>query len=401
MITAVFLWSAALAAPETTPLDNGVRVVVDARTDAPGLVTVGWFSGVGSAHTAPGATAAALAAQAHGTHSVANGQVAHTWIETVGDLPTVHLCTDDAGATLTTSVDGLAGWAWLASDALADPVIHDVSATSWPVDVDVLRGQQRRLRDPRHLVVVVAGDVTLDAVVQAIGPAFRRLPSVAIDTVTPPVTNTTDRVVIEQTRGGPTTLSMRVPAAQATRQVVRELDAAVASALDGVAYDATLTLDDAGPTWTATLTATPSPGGSRSIEPAWQRFVLGVQGSDTAPPAPTHSPPTLVQLAHDALRSEPLPEGQRNDVLTALSDPHRTVVLGVGLPDDPVLDAIRRAHGEMAAELVRLRLRTVSSTASGELPRLIRTLEAERARMPSALRPAMDPVLSAARERLP
>ena len=55
--------------------------------------------------------------------------------------------------------------------------------------------------------------------------------------------------------------------------------------------------------------------------------------------------------------------------------------------------------GELTAELVRIRLRTVAETPVRDLPDLIQRLRAEREAVAARLRPALDLVIAKAEAR--
>lgn len=429
MITWLALWSVASAAPQTITLDNEVRIVVDATADGSGIVDVGWFSGVGSAHTAPGATATALMSLHLGTTSVPQDTVASTWASTLGTVPIPHLCALDAGARSTLSADGLAAWAWLTSDSLADPTSNDValahslaqytfptsptagidrapSPWSWPAVVDhplidtaTLRLQRERLADPRQLVVVVRGDTTAEQVQTAVAASFARLPSTNL--TTPLITNAprTQRVVATFTGEPGVVIRADISPSVAARSLAAALNDRVQIALDRDAFDASVHLDDTGDVWTLALTATPSVGRASRIEPAWQAWLQQVAGEGLTPrPAPPR-PATLMSLAHDALRPSTLDTGTLQSALQDLLAAPRTVSLGTAAPVDEDLQRIREQHGELTAELVRIRLRTVAQTPQRDLSDLIAQLRAERAAVTPRLRPALDVVITRAEAR--
>ncbi len=429
MITWLALWSVAAAAPETITLDNGVRVVVDATADGSGVVDAGWFSGVGTAHTAPGATATALMSLHLGTTSVPTEAVVTTWVSTLGTVPNAHLCALDAGGTSTIAADGLAAWAWLTSDSLADPTSDDVARShsmalqnfptappsgidrapspwAWPavagapvIDVATLQMQRARLADPRHLVVVVRGDTTVEQVRTAVSTSYSRLPVTDLITATVEPAPRTQRVVATFTGEPTVVIRADIAPSIAARTLAAALNDRVKTALDRDAFNASVHLDETGQMWTLTLHATPSVGRASSIEPAWQAWLQQVVGDGLAPRPEPSVPTPLAALAHDVLRPTPLVAGDLPTALTGLLAAPRTVYLGAAAPEDADLDRIREQHGELTAELVRIRLRTVAETPVRDLPDLIQRLRAEREAVAARLRPALDLVIAKAEAR--
>ncbi len=429
MITWLALWSVAAAAPETVTLDNGVRIVVDAAGDGSGIVDAGWFSGVGTAHTAPGATATALMSLHLGTTSVPEDTVVTTWVSTLATVPTPHLCALDAGTTSTIATDGLAAWAWLTSDSLADPTSDDIdrahslaqhsfpqvspsgidrasSPWAWPavvpssrIDTATLHNQRARLADPSHLIVVVRGDTTLERVQTAVSASFSRLPPTDLHTQHVEPAPRTQRVVVTFTGEPEVVIRADIAPSIAARTLVAALNDRVKTALDRDAFDAQVRLDETGEVWTLALHATPSVGRASSIEPAWQAWLQQLAGEGLAPRPSPQRPESLATLAHNILRPTPVDAGAVQAALTELVAAPRTIYMGTAAPEDAELDRIRDQHGELTAELVRIRLRTVAETPKRDLPALIRQLRAERDAVAPRLRPALDLVITHAEAR--
>ena len=430
MLGLILGWCAAWAAPQTVELPNGVRVVIDSTPALGTQVDIGWFTDVGSAHRTPGAVATALAAQQHGTTTVPADQVHTLWQQALGTAPTVHLCAHDAGSHARISPGNIEAWAWLASDALADtqladpPAVQQTARTlfpahpmqgidrapapeSWPALVpehsvadDIVRDTLADLADPAHLVVVVRGDVDLEATAAVLSPYFERLPAVVSQrTAKVPTSRAVQR---EQTHAGSPVARVRVdvPADAASEALARTLDAHVATALEEVVFDARVHLMTDAPIWTLELDAIPMPGGADRVPGAWTAWLQTLQGTGL-PPSPPPAPQDVLRIAHDSLYA-PVPSRlSRQDVLMQVVGAPSTVVLSTPQPEDAEIDVIRRTVGELAAELVRIRLRELDTLDPTDVPEWVERMRADRDAVTPRLRPALDLLIRRAEGRTP
>lgn len=385
MILLTTLWSIATSAPLT--LDNGVVLDI-ARSDADdGWIEAAWTGAHGTAHTAPGATATALMALRQGTHAVPAEQAVSTWVTAVGGLPTPLLGPVSAGETLRLRADRLEAWAWLTSDRLHDPLPNDLpaayrdarltwtepsplgaSAWSWPATAEplpdaVVGAQIDRLRDPRQLTLTVRGDVDVDSATLLLRTAFSSLSPTAEAAPLPNApaaeASTRDRYEAAHDR-----VVVRVPLDEPPPELLSAARDEL-SALATSAWQAEVAVED-GPHPALLLRATPAPHGHQRVLDAWRRALRRL----------------AAELDRPALASAPW---------AVLREHRRT--------DDPEVTALATTYGPMTAELVRLRLRALDQTPTSELAALIRTLRAERERMPAELRPALDLVLQRAEAR--